>query len=474
MTNKLNADLCIIGGGSGGFGAAVSLLRSKEKKIKVLLVEKGSVLGGHSTALGVNSWEPGIGGPGIHHELFARLASNPAHIGIGRTTHHYSPEEPWGMSEICSQLSYESTLRRSALGNDAWCRVHFEAFAMAEEMENMLRSSGSIDIMYHTAFIEAKTTGDRIVAVIVHSREDGCYYEIHAKAFIDCTGDILVARKAGCKADFGEDPVDRYQEPSAPEKPSAVVNGVSLIFRVTPAKREYVDPLPEWVMETDAPDWLNSNKYRAVSINKYPDGDLNMNILPVMEGQEFFNLDSKEQIKKCKARARLYWHWLQKEKGYSNYTFKEFAVGIGVRESYRLVGREILTEKDVRKGLLQQRSSETFIAFADHSLDTHGQKNIHIRLGGELKQPYGIPYGCLLTNEFSNLVVACRGASFSHIAASSCRLSRTMLALGEAAGAAASLAMEKQCDFSEVPIKSLRDKLGIPGFEEEIIRKWKL
>ena len=48
--------------------------------------------------------------------------------------------------------------------------------------------------------------------------------------------------------------------------------------------------------------------------------------------------------------------------------------------------------------------------------------------------PYEILIECTMTNEFSNLFVACRGASFTHIAASSVRLSRTMMSLGEGVG----------------------------------------
>jgi hypothetical protein len=61
----------------------------------------------------------------------------------------------------------------------------------------------------------------------------------------------------------------------------------------------------------------------------------------------------------------------------------------------------------------------------------------------ELKVGYGIPFRCLMPLEYDNLLVACRGASFSHIAASSCRLSRTMMVLGEAAGAAAAVAVRQ-------------------------------
>ena len=70
------------------------------------------------------------------------------------------------------------------------------------------------------------------------------------------------------------------------------------------------------------------------------------------------------------------------------------------------------------------------VAIADHMMDVHGDNG----LAKELDIPYEIPLECTMTKEFENLFVACRGASFSHIAASSARLSRTMLSLGEGVG----------------------------------------
>ena len=77
----------------------------------------------------------------------------------------------------------------------------------------------------------------------------------------------------------------------------------------------------------------------------------------------------------------------------------------------------------------------------------------------EVREPYGIPYRCLLPKGVDNLLVACRGASFSSIAASSCRLSRTMMALGHAAGTACALAKEKTLRLREVPADDLRRSL---------------
>ena len=102
----------------------------------------------------------------------------------------------------------------------------------------------------------------------------------------------------------------------------------------------------------------------------------------------------------------------------------------GIRESYRLIGQYVLREQDLRAGMLSQPKNGMTVAIADHALDIHGK-------GGmcrELTYPYEIPIECTMTNEYENLFVACRGASFSHIASSSVRLSRTMLSLGEGVG----------------------------------------
>jgi hypothetical protein len=61
--------------------------------------------------------------------------------------------------------------------------------------------------------------------------------------------------------------------------------------------------------------------------------------------------------------------------------------------------------------------------------------------------PEDMPFPCY---------TVCRGASFSSIAASSCRLSRTMMALGHAAGTACALAKEKSLSLREVPASELR------------------
>ena len=74
---------------------------------------------------------------------------------------------------------------------------------------------------------------------------------------------------------------------------------------------------------------------------------------------------------------------------------------------------------------------------------------------------YGIPYGCLIPVNTNNVLVACRGAGFSHIAASSCRLSKSMLQLGYAAGTAAILAIQKGHRVSDVPVDMIQKEIKL-------------
>ncbi|HOR98565.1 MAG TPA: FAD-dependent oxidoreductase, partial [Kiritimatiellia bacterium] len=69
---------------------------------------------------------------------------------------------------------------------------------------------------------------------------------------------------------------------------------------------------------------------------------------------------------------------------------------------------------------------------------------------------YGIPYRCLLPLKTTNVLIAGRAASFSAIAASSCRLSRTMMQLGQAAGTAAHLSCSGNIPLREVQASEIR------------------
>lgn len=369
-----------------------------------------------------------MAGEGIHYRLADTLLRQ-KQAGIGKTIKLVTYDAPYAYSRTDNDSDYEETLRRSGILQDKIRRFHFEPEPMAELMYSLLKPYANLIIMFNTVITDVLTTGDRVKSIIVRNMIDNQEYEVESEYYSDCTGDIVLARKAGCKYAYGEESHDMYHEPSAPLTASKVVNGVTKIFRCkkTGSSRPFKMPM-EYINENTRKWMENIQQKKIVSvINEYPNGDLNINLLPTMDGNEFFSLSENDRDYYLVSRTYAYFEFLSSLKDFQNYRISGIFNNTGVRESYRLIGQYVLKEQDV----LSSRFTDNILCHADHALDTHGQSNVKGRRAVELEQPYGVPEDCVKTQEMSNLIVACRGASFSHIAASSCRLSRTMIALGE-------------------------------------------
>ena len=316
---KKYTDILIVGGGSSGFGAAYRILR--HGKYTVTLVEPNPGLGGTSTYGGINCWEPGYGGQGVHHLLAERLQAKGAGF-VGKTYVFASDETPWGRSGPCSD-QYEETLIRSFRTGTEQRRFHFEPDAMAKTMLNLLHSvdaNQKATYLFHSKVTAAATDGRQLTAVTVETPEGSC--TIVPKLVLDCTGDLIVARPAGCACAFGEDSRSVYGEPNAPDSAQPIVNGLTLAFRVTPCAPDYVEEIPEEYADVDLSDWLNelNRTNRPLScFNDYPNGDININMLPTLPGEYWLNHSLEEVMHICKARIYAYWNWIQTKKRVTGY-----------------------------------------------------------------------------------------------------------------------------------------------------------
>jgi 2-polyprenyl-6-methoxyphenol hydroxylase-like FAD-dependent oxidoreductase len=453
-------DVCVVGGGSGGFGAALAAARLGRR---VCLVEREDTLGGTAVHAGVHCWEMGAGGTGIPFDLYRRLRPLPDAIGIYTLRRHclwHDPKTepyvyPGSESVIDPTRAYLDTLQRHGsrglAEDEAFCREHFhglpfESAPMAATMQQMLAETDCCRLLLGRSMVGVEREGQRVTAARLDSGE-----RLSARVFIDAT-DGALCTAAGCDAMTGQEPQSRFGEHSAPEQPTGRANGVTLIYRLTATGTPAVQPLPR-----DVPAdcwWRPSFPYACV--NHYPCADLNVNMLPTMEGEECLALGEKAAYAECRRRVRAHWHWLQN-------TYSEFrhlrlawiAPRLGVRETRRVVGEYVLTERDVREGL-SGHTHPDIIAIADHALDTHGD---HAAGCPELQEPYGIPLRCLIPRGLTNVLVASRAASLSSIAASSCRLSRTIMQLGQAAGTAAHVALTREVALPEVPREEVRGLL---------------
>jgi hypothetical protein len=310
----------------------------------------------------------------------------------------------------------------------------------------MLEETGRCRIMLNTTFREAHADGNHVLAIEAVD-SDGSRYRIRAKVFIDCTGGVHLCRQLGCETMLGAESACQFNEESAPEKADDTLNAISLCYRVQKSELPTRQAAPDSPVE----DWP-----RAAHVHAAPDGDLIVNPLAMLAGRALVDMGYAAAYEGCKPIVQAHWRWLQSYPAFAEYEFHSYAPMVGIRESYRVVGEYILTQHDLETGLEKQTHSD-IIAVADHAMDVHGRGGERVR--GELKGPYGIPYRCLIPKGWGNLLVACRGASFSHIAASSCRLSRTMISIGSAAGLAAAVAARENLSVSGIDVSDFQKRL---------------
>lgn len=430
---KCEADVAVVGGGSAGFAAAWAAARLGSR---VVLVEKAPVLGGTSTYAGVSNWEPGVCSSELPELLYRRMSRTPGACGLYVFDRHCAWRKPWepyvfpgALLKVDPTLPYSKSLRRHGPGmaDEAWFRANchgviFEPEALASAMAEMLDETGRCQTFLGTAMTGVRHRDGHVEAVEL---SNGAV--VKARCFIDATDGALCSR-IGCGMMFGRDARSAFNEPGAPEKPLPVLNGATLLFRVAKTGTERVESLP-----ADVPSECWWGAFPLAFMMELPCGDIAVNMLPTMAGAEALRLGEEAAYAECARRVRAEWHWLQENYAeFRRYRLKSAAKTLALRETRRVRGKYVLNQNDLIAGLSGQCHGD-IVALADHPMDNHGGGGPC----GELREPYGIPFRCLEPLGADNVLVAGRAASFSAIAASSCRLSRTMMALGEAAGRAA-------------------------------------
>ena len=433
----IKTQVCIIGAGAGGTGCAYRLIKNG---INTVVIDKNPNFGGTMVFSGVDGWEPGVSLNGLHEELYRTMSEmeNACQVvsqvpndfiftrgdATGWDGKYCFEKRPWALSLKCA-YSYEDTFKRLPYRFSK--RLQFEPRAMTRAINDIFSPyKDHLTTLFGYKYASCKSEGEKITSVTVSNGKE--QEDILADIFIDASADIVLARDAGCAFTIGSEGKDEYNEPSAKDK-NDVINAVSYVFRISKvADSSHIDPIPlEYASVLDE-DTIQRIKRTVSYIVEYPSGDFNVNMLPTMSGKEHIALGEKAD-KIGAAMVWAYWNYLQTQKGMQGFTLVHI-YNAGVRESYRLVGKYVLKEQDLRASKPTELETQRVVAIADHAMDIHGEG----AMCNELERPYEIPIECTMTNEYDNLFVCCRGSSFSHIAASSVRLTRTLLSMGEGVG----------------------------------------
>jgi FAD dependent oxidoreductase len=135
-----------------------------------------------------------------------------------------------------------------------------------------------------------------------------------------------------------------------------------------------------------------------------------------------------------------------------------------IREARRMVGDYVVTQKDIQTEL----TKSDVIAMGSYNSDSHNVQRYvtpegHAQNEGNMEvavTPYQIPYRILLPkkSQATNLLVpVCFSAS--HVTYSTLRMEPQYMMIGQAAGLAAKMAMEKSSAVQDINTQTLSDKL---------------
>ncbi|MEN3943915.1 FAD-dependent oxidoreductase [Prosthecobacter sp. SYSU 5D2] len=143
-----------------------------------------------------------------------------------------------------------------------------------------------------------------------------------------------------------------------------------------------------------------------------------------------------------------------------------------VREGRRLIGEYTLTQHDITGKGQQPKHHADSIAVGEFPIDSFPaskrQPGDTIVLEGYLgmldyiTRPYEIPYRIMIPETVDGLIVPV-AASTTHVAFSSIRMEPTWMALGQAAGIAAHLAIQHKVPPRKVPVPEMQELLVRQG-----------
>lgn len=448
MNQTYTTDVLVVGGGVGGTAAAIQAAR---RGANTIIVSEFSWLGGMLTSAGVTAPD------GNELQAFQ--------TGL------------WG--------SFLKELRQRQPGglDNSWVSFFsYQPQIGAEIFADWVKELPNLQWIYGKVPIEVLRTEDRIAGI---GFED---FTINAKVIIDGTelGDLLALGDIPYR--WGWELQSEWREPSAPtdfnsltekypvQSPTWVVVMQDFGESIAPE----ISPAPNYDPSHFTGAWDNYGAEKFLNYGRLPanwfminwpicGNDYGQNVGRLIES----NIARREFHQECFWHSQNFAHFIQthlgKRYGLAEGVFPSlspaFALHPYYRESRRLEGLITVSEQDILPSL-DGRVAANFddaVAIGNYANDHHYPdfnfplQPKSIRWGGRWTgTPFTIPYGCLIPKSTDGLLVCEKNISVSHIANGATRLQPVVMGIGQAAGMAAALCCELNCQPRDLPIRRLQ------------------
>jgi len=422
-------DVCVVGGGMAGLIAAISAARHGAK---VALVHDRPVLGGNASSE-VRMWICG------------------AH---GRDNRE---------AGILEEIQLENCYRNASQVYSIWDSVLYEKAAFCPGLTLLLNCTCN----------SGRMAAERLESITAWQLTTQSWHTIRARLFIDCSGDSVLAPITGALVRSGRESRAEFDEDIEPSVADDRTMGNTLLIQM----RQTNEP-----QEFVAPKWA----YRFRSLSDLP------NRCGGVQGDNFWWMEvgglsdtirDAEEIRDELAKigygvVDYLKNHHPKRMEHENWALEWMGMLPGKRENRRYVGDHILTQNDVRAG----GRFEDIVAYGGWSMDDHHPAGLlypgHPTIFHPAPSPYGIPYRCLFSKNVANLMFAGRNISTTHAALSSTRVMGTCSLLGQAAGTATALCIERRCaprdlldgHMGELQQQLMDDDQWLPGRVRDVSR----
>ncbi len=427
------ADVIVVGGGTSGVVAAISAL---EEKKSVIVLEKSIVLGGSATRALVTP------------HMITR-------VGTGKL-HRKLNEE---------YLKYD----KNASDNLNIYALHINGETYAEFIEDKILKLGG-KIYYEATFIDVIKNNNKIEYVLAYIFND--LYAIKGKVFVDTSAEALVAKSVGIEIQSGDEnnvhqSASLRFEMANVDKQRLVdflkkINYYGFGIPEDPNKLEFIkDPaLEPYFKKAIENNDIKKSDVSYIQAFQIP-GKPNLfsfnnpqipNTKDVCNPKDF----SYYVIEGRKSVNRFANFLIKYIPGFEHAYICQIASMLGIRESVRIVGDYILTEKDY----LKQAKFDDGIAKADWYVDVHHDDDKYdIKVNEYHYKPgeyYEVPYRCLISKHCDNLICGGRIISTSFKVEASVRIQATLHDIAEVIGKACAYSLNNNIDLNKINGKVLR------------------
>lgn len=414
-------DITVVGGGLSGICAAIAAARLGQT---VALIQNRPVLGGNSSSE-VRVWVCGATAHGINR--FARETG------------------------IMGELFVENQFQNPDGNPYLWDLVVLEA----------VRAEANIALFLNTDVHEVEADGteeERVIRSVtgwMMGSERRIRFE--SDVFLDCTGDGLIGFLAGAKFRIGREAKHEFQEDWAPEVADEITLGSTILFYT----KDVGHPV-----KYHPPSFAKDITTTSIPIKRViRSGDSGCHYWWIEWGGELDTVHENERIRD-ELWSVIYgiWDYIKNSGQFdaANMTLEWVGALPGKREYRRFIGDYTLNQNDI----LAQTPFEDTVAFGGWSIDLHPPQGMYAAESGSKHLHadgiYHIPFRSLYSANVSNMLMAGRNISASHVAFGTTRVMATCAVIGEAAGAGAALCVQKQVtprELYQAHIKELQQVL---------------